>query len=247
MDQHDLHIMEIALEAIQPLAIDPPKELLDSMDACGQLEPIILNNSRRIDDHIIGEGEYQIDNGRRRVAAARALDWPSLYAIVVSNSEEDSAVTTLVTNNVRTRNFGHEAQAVETLIAKGYSVDKIAEMASMSVGMVQQLADMQKVLVPEIFTRVKNNTIKASAAKKLMHLPQEDQAAFASEERIRVKDVQASVNQHNKTLLNLDTVTVPTMGREADLADELESYVNKAAGDSRKALIDTVTWLREIA
>ncbi len=118
------------------------QQLADSIKANGLAQPITVRP--------IEGGLFQIVAGERRYRACRLLGWAEVPCIVRNLTAEEAAAIMLVENTSRQNlNPIDEARAYQARIdLYNWSVERIAEVAGVSVPLVQRRISLLK-LVPE--------------------------------------------------------------------------------------------------
>jgi len=183
----------VPLEAIQPSPRNPRRrlpditELAESIRAHGLLQPIVL---RPVD------GAFEVVAGHRRLAAARALGWPEIPALVREANEVEAYVLTLVENLQRTDlTAREESRALETLVReRGWSTRQVADAIKRSPAYVSKRLRVfeDAVLAPLVL----HNRLTISAAEELLTVAPDRRKALAqraAEERWDHARVRAAV------------------------------------------------------
>ena len=158
------------------------QELAASIRDKGLLQPITLRLILPWDEGgncpVCGEAgrcrctHYQIVAGERRFRAmTTVLKWPTVPALVRELTDEEASALMLLENTSRTDlNPIEEADAYQVRIDKfGWSVQRVAEMAGVSVPRVQKRLSLLK-LAPEVRTLVKHGQLPLGHAELLATL-----------------------------------------------------------------------------
>lgn len=171
---------------------DPVPELVNAIRSVGLLQPILV--AKRDD----GES-YWVHGGRRRIKAVRKLyreweahnpppnpedavkdpkqpppvnpwSWIDAYVIDDSNMSAEE-VLDIVMNSATRPNPLSELEAIQSLLAKGYSVEKISKELGLKRGTIEKRQKLMN-LSPMIFDAVGNGQVKVSVAERIVGLPQ---------------------------------------------------------------------------
>ncbi len=110
---------------------DGIRELAESLNKIGQLQPILLRKK---------EGRYEVEAGHRRFLAAKSLNWSTIDAIVLNDGEEEDTHLERAHENLIRENLNpvDEAKLVWTLVYHdGRGVESTAKMLCKSEGWVE--------------------------------------------------------------------------------------------------------------
>ncbi|MGI9147978.1 MAG: ParB/RepB/Spo0J family partition protein [Chloroflexota bacterium] len=135
------------------------EELASSLQQHGLLQPIVVR--------LVGD-EYQLVAGHRRLAAARALGWERVPAIIRRETEDDAYVLTLVENLQRVDlSPRDEASALEVLVReRGWTTREVAAAISRSQGFVsKRLRVFEDAMLAPL---VMGGRLSVSAAEELL-------------------------------------------------------------------------------
>ncbi|MDP2104629.1 MAG: ParB/RepB/Spo0J family partition protein, partial [Desulfobulbaceae bacterium] len=141
--------MSKKLESIPLSQINPPEkdqrdkiapegieELADSMKKLGLLQPILLRRKNDV---------YEIEAGHRRFLAGRQLNWPTIEAIVLAETEDASLHLERAHENLIREDLGplEEARLVNKLVYEDdRGVEKTAALLSKSRTWVENRLDI---------------------------------------------------------------------------------------------------------
>ena len=168
-------VLSIPVNDIKPNPHQPRKsfpweeleELAQSIYQNGLLQPVTVRE--------LGGGKYELVAGERRLRASKMAGLAEIPAIVVSVSDEKSAVYAVVENLQRQNlHFFEEAQAIEKLSA-GFGMDreKIAKKLGKSVSAVSNKLRLLK-LPEDIRTRIILSGLTERHARAILRLPTYD-------------------------------------------------------------------------
>ena len=168
-------VLSIPVNDIKPNPHQPRKsfpweeleELAQSIYQNGLLQPVTVRE--------LGGGKYELVAGERRLRASKMAGLAEIPAIVVSVSDEKSAVYAVVENLQRQNlHFFEEAQAIEKLSA-GFGMDreKIARKLGKSVSAVSNKLRLLK-LPEDIRTRIILGGLTERHARAILRLPTYD-------------------------------------------------------------------------
>ena len=168
-------VLSIPVNDIKPNPHQPRKsfpweeleELAQSIYQNGLLQPVTVRE--------LGGGKYELVAGERRLRASKMAGLAEIPAIVVSVSDEKSAVYAVVENLQRQNlHFFEEAQAIEKLSA-GFGMDreKIAKKLGKSVSAVSNKLRLLK-LPEDIRTRIILGGLTERHARAILRLPTYD-------------------------------------------------------------------------
>ncbi|NWJ46417.1 MAG: ParB/RepB/Spo0J family partition protein [Chloroflexi bacterium] len=158
-DKAILSIGSIALPKEDEIDAGHVKAILASFKLLGQLDPIIVNDRGT---------EFDLIDGRHRVAAAIAAGWETIDALVVVLDGKQSDLVLLTRNLVRQNNWFMEVAAMSRLL-KQYEKHELAAALSK---MPNELNGVTKLaLLPEpLVEQISNGKVSKSAASKLPRL-----------------------------------------------------------------------------
>ncbi len=151
----------------------PKKALVRSIQNQGFLSefPVIVTHQ--------DDGSYQLLDGRRRTAAAKAAGLDSVLATV----SDLGAALTILAHATRSENPVAELKAYQELQRQGLSVEEIARAGYATLQRVRKIAKLNQ-LVPEIAGRVETGEIAPTVAFDVTGLAPEVQRKLAQEETI---------------------------------------------------------------
>jgi len=126
-----IDLVKIVQSPHQVRAVPDDKELWELAESIGDnglLQPVKVRP--------MGEG-YELVYGHRRVAAMRLLGWDQCEAIIEEVTDQDSLVQSLV-ENLQRQNLDilDEAVSYRTLVERGYTLSKIAELVKKPQGRI---------------------------------------------------------------------------------------------------------------
>lgn len=146
-------------------------ELAQSIRAYGLLQPVLLRP--------IGDSRFELIAGHRRLAAARALGWTTIPAIVREAEADHAYLLTLVENLQRADlSAREEASALETLLReRNWSTRQVAHAIKRSPAYVsKRLRVFEDVILAPL---VLSNGLTVSAAEELLPLKRERKRELA--------------------------------------------------------------------
>lgn len=153
----------IGMHLIEETPYTAPAALRASMESHGLLQPVILNAPER-------GARYEIVDGRRRVAAARALGWQHIGAIVYTVDSLVAHTMTVTANTIRSANPLTDLEAIMALHERGYTESDIATATGLRVGTIRKRLKLTR-LPDEIMQGVKNGKIALGVAERVASLP----------------------------------------------------------------------------
>ena len=158
---------------------DPPPAWAGSIAAVGMAMPILLRQRAR-DER--GTGDYEICDGRRRLAScwalteklkpfeAAALGVNPVRCIVYPADYTHGEVLTLIANTARSESVWSEANAVEQLLEKGYSLDQVSK--ELLIPRSRLLKRMRLLALPQpLFEGLRDGKLKPGVAELVATLP----------------------------------------------------------------------------
>lgn len=248
-------LMDVPLDRIEPHGVEVRHDLKSSIAAMGQRVPAKLRERRP--KRATDPTWFEIVDGKHRVAAIEAIggDDPTVLAVVEpigkgTADKHDRAMETLATNNVRDRNLGAEAEAVDTLLSSNkFTVEEISKRSGVNLRTVKELAAMKNGLVPEAFEMVKSGTVARSAAKTMLRLTPERQteliAGADDDKPVRVADATDAVrNQRGDMLDELDKVRPKPAQAHTQLGHAVQMVAGMYTDKDRDTLINAAAILR---
>jgi len=220
--------MDIPLEKIVCEEVQPPKELLVAMREQGQLVPIIVERN--------GEA-FRVIEGRRRVAALRALGATTVRAEVREVSKEEREALLLTANLARSPNPLMEAKAIRELLSAGWTEKELRERLGLSHWKIRERLQLLK-LDTSLQEKVRSGDMTLSAAKVAAKFPQEVQRKLALKEWVTVRDVAEERRRMQMELLDLASIELPPPDDRATLARELRRAAEAFEGRKRQVLLE---------
>lgn len=153
------------------------RDFVENVRLHGVIEPIVV---RPLDG-----GRFNIIAGKRRSQAARALELPTIPAVVVKDATSNDFTIALSENNARSHNIIEEHRMVKQLIederAKGdtgandrRAIAKIAKATGMTSQQVKAARDVGR-LVPELMTAAEDGALSSWSALQASRMPVEAQ------------------------------------------------------------------------
>ncbi|MBB0245518.1 ParB/RepB/Spo0J family partition protein [Streptomyces alkaliphilus] len=192
--------VELRLLAHNPF--NPRSELTDieetasSLRAKGQIQPVtVVRREAFLRAHPgregeIGEPEYVVVDGNRRLAAARAAE---LAELRIDVNDELAASSTDILESALIANIHRvdvppleQAQAIRELAGVHGSQAKVAQRLGKTAAWVSQRLALLE-LTPELQEKVESGELKVEPARRIGRLPKEEQAAEAEKALNSVK------------------------------------------------------------
>jgi ParB-like chromosome segregation protein Spo0J len=237
----EMEEQRIALYLVEESPVKASAALRESMEKRGQLQPVILNAPGP------SGGEYRIVDGRRRVAAARALGLTHIRAYMYDVNMIVESSLAVTANAVRGANPLSDLGAILHLAGAGYSEGDIARATGLAIGTIRKRRKLSR-LHPDLLAGVKDGKIAVGVAERAAALPpvrQGDLAeTFEEAGRITGEDVDAvgrvgreqAVAGIDAALFDMPDVPMQTPRERlrASLRDVLRAY-----GES----IETADWM----
>lgn len=231
----------IALRLIDDDRTPAPGALRESMKRRGQLQPVILND--------VGEDHaYQIVDGRRRIAAARALGWQHVTATVFRVDSLVESALAMTTNAVRSANPVSDLAAIEKLAREGYTEHDIAQATGLKVGTIRKRMKLLR-LDPAIFDSVKAGKTAISTAERAASLPKERQAELAAcvKEHGRITGDDVAFVSRVGALAAVSSLSGDLFGETTPDPIDHVARLSAALSDVQRAYrgsVDRETWMR---
>lgn len=240
------------VKLIAPEQIDAPNcdlrpELLNSMRAVGQKVSVKLRE--RAPKREGAMPTYEIVDGRHRVRACIELGFhvqAEVQPIGKSQkSKHDRAIETLVSNGVRERNLGQEAEAVATLCGTRFTAEDIAKRTGVKLRTVKELIALKKGLIPEVFAKIVSCEIGRTAAKKMLKLEPERQKDLISGGGVQLADANSAVrDQRNDMLEKLEKTRAVARQSHGHLGQAVQMVASQYSDKQRKVLENAAAILR---
>lgn len=226
--------LTISLKDIEDVSIVPPKGLVRSMKSQGQIHPIVL----RFRDAPFSP--HSIVDGRRRVAAARRLEWESIQARGVSFSREDTVVS-LLSNLQRSPNPIEEGDLLAQLLTQEqWTVKLIVQELGIPKARIRQRLDLHNRLHPGLKMKVLYGKMSLGAAQLALKLDESAQTRLACQKgRVTQAQVQAAFREKQMALLDLDSIEIPPV--ESDLqvmVCKLTEIAMRLSGAKKEVLLE---------
>jgi ParB family transcriptional regulator, chromosome partitioning protein len=170
-----------------------------------QLQPVVVVGKadylRLWPEHetLIGEADYVLVNGERRVRAASQVSLPGVDAIVRPHLADSKTafLDALFTENLDRKNFNaiEEAHAVEAMVAECGTAQAAAQAFRRTEGWISQRRALLR-LTPELQDKVGSGELPVRIARSIASLPPANQAeawrqAREAEQAVRVERRQA--------------------------------------------------------
>ena len=169
------NVYYISTEIIVPNLYQPRKffneeaieELAQSIKAYGIIQPLTVR--------MMGEGNYELVAGERRLRAAKKAGLLEVPVIVMDLPESDSAAIALLENLQREDlNYIEEAEAYANLIKDhGYTQEQLAEVIGKKQSTIANKMRLLK-LSKEIREKLLENNLTERHARALLTLPTEE-------------------------------------------------------------------------
>lgn len=178
------------------------EELIASMDADGQEIPIHVMST--------GTGTYIVKHGHRRLAAAKALNWETIDAVLdaTPDTEEELIIARYNENEIRKKlGYLEKAQVFARLKDLGWTQRQIAQKFGASDADVS-LALATLRAHPDLQKAIESGDLSPSAAEPLLSQSMETQEKLvaAALQAKTVRKVSALVKAHNtkKEITNME-------------------------------------------
>jgi len=226
------------------------KGFLDSVKTQGILVPVALEKT---------DTGYRLIDGRRRLAAARAVELETVPARIMTPENMEGDLLGVLLNIHRSPNLAFEVEALKRLISSGYTQEEIAAALLTTRTRLKKHFRLL-ALCEEGLRALEEGRLKASAALALSRLPRKEQREILAEHedgKITLKDVEASwrnfrLDEASLELPELETETESEseisggLRSDSELARDFEILVSKMTS-SRPApleVLDAVEVLR---
>ncbi len=202
---------------------DSISELADSIRKYGVIQPITVRKLR-------GD-QYELIAGERRLRACTMAGMLKIPAIVVSLSDNDSAVVALVENIQRENlSFMEEAEAYRNLLCNhGFTQEELAKHLGKTQSSVANKVRLLKLpaVVREI---IKDNALTERHARALLRLDSEDKQIKALE---RITDENLNVQQTDELV---DEMINAKIKKKSDI----KSFADKRCLKDVRIFVNTV-------
>lgn len=167
--------------------LNPSAALRQSMATAGQLVPVIVTRAAET---------YRILDGRRRVAAARALGWETIQATVYHGTDAlQERTVAAAANAVRSANPLTDLAAILALSEAGYTEREIARATGLSVGTIRKRRKLNQ-LPTVLLGGVLEGRVAVGTAERAASLPAHQREAlgetYAETGRLTGDDVTAA-------------------------------------------------------
>lgn len=174
------------------------RELADSIQHCGILQPIIVKKTT--------DDKYQIIAGERRWRAAKLANLLKIPVLIKDETEENSSIITLVENVQREDlNAIELAEGLQQLYeTHDLSHEKIGQMIGKNRATVTNFLRLL-ILPEEIRNLLRNKKLELGHARSLLTLPIEQQLVLAQ----KIVDQDLSVRETEKLVQNIKKPTSP--------------------------------------
>lgn len=159
----------VPLRKIERVYARSSAELRASLNARGQLQPVILND--------IGHAEYAVVDGRRRIHAARLLQWDDITAFVIEVDSLVESSLAITANAVRSDNPLSDFEAIIQLSEEGYTEQQIAEATGLRIGTIRKRLKLLD-LPQELYAGVLDGGIAVGIAERIASRPDSVQEAL---------------------------------------------------------------------
>lgn len=145
--------------------------MADSMTINGQVEPITVHSKN-------GNGQYIVDDGHRRLAAAKLIGLDALDVVVKDAPEDRAAFQFVVNEHRKGLSYSERAEAIRTMINTGKTQAEVARITGLSETEVSLALSALKAC-PKILDAVNTGVLAPSAIEPLLSLSNDDQEALA--------------------------------------------------------------------
>ncbi len=137
------------------------EELKDSMSKYGLLNPITVKD--------LGDGTYKLIAGLRRVIAAKELGWETIPAHVIDSQDDDVDDIVTLEENIKREDVTpvQEGKWFKRLMARGMTMQEIAERIGKSLSYVQQRVELVEA-ERDLQEAVEQGRISFSVAREIL-------------------------------------------------------------------------------
>lgn len=173
---------------------DPHKlmELKQSMYTFGLLQPIVVKK----------EGEnYKLIAGLRRTIAAKELGWETIPAYVIEGTDEIEDDLMTLEENIKREEISpvQEGRWYKRLMAKGITMEEIANMIGKSVSYIQQRVELTEA-EKDLQDAVERGDISFSVAREIMGIKNIEHREYIKDLAIRTGANVQQVREWKKSL-----------------------------------------------
>ncbi len=165
-------------------------EMERSVKKWGVIEPPVLSE-KFMDSHGVFV-QYSVEDGLRRIEAARRAGLEDLICMVYPAGVVPPGELTALLNSVRSENPVRELQAIRDLEAAGKDDKEIARLTGMPVARIRKRKRLNR-LIPEAETLMTSGMMRVSVAEGLADLPVPLQREVVSKARVDEKPVTATM------------------------------------------------------
>ena len=160
----------------------PEGALLESLKELGMLQPVLLAPAG-------SGGKYAVRDGRRRVRAARELQWDSVPAMIVEGDSTGSIAHRLVVgaNALRSENPLSDYEHLSAMFKRGLNETDIAMKTGLAVPTIRKRMELAN-LREELLLATRDGQMAIGVAERAAKLTKAQQAALVQvlEERERI-------------------------------------------------------------
>lgn len=139
----------------------PSKEFIESIKH-RLLQPIVVKRTAN---------GLEIAAGRRRIRAARKLNWESIPAFVIDEDGDPTPLISLIENHQRSENPISDLHALQALFNGGMDEDQIVAVTGIPKVTIRRIMRIS-ALIPELYAAALAGRIKTNIAVHAARLPE---------------------------------------------------------------------------
>ncbi|MFI8966971.1 ParB/RepB/Spo0J family partition protein [Streptomyces sp. NPDC053493] len=223
------------------------RELKESMKSVGQLQPAVAMSREAFlrvkpqHGDRVGEAEWVVILGNRRLHAARQLGWTKFEIRVrdrLGDQDDDKVDEAVVIENIHRKNIPpyKEAEFLQRMVERHGSQEKVAERIGKSQMYVSNRLALLN-LAPELRDVVDTKQIKVKTAEKIARIQDpEQQKAIAAEELRKAKEPKAP-RKRETTVSTAPAVQNPVLNSGSESAPASGGAVVTSVPDQSKPTV----------
>lgn len=236
----DVEPVEVPMSELPPDALllspEVSTDLVESLKEWGLMQPIVVGP---VDEH----GDRPVFAGKRRIKAARELEWETIpaYEVTQPDHQGDPLVLMEQLNSTARPNPMQQLEAIEHLEGEGYSEKDIAKALKLKLGTVRARLKL-KELHPTLKEAVRRNKFSIGNAYKVAKMSKATQERLAARYMADGKLPWSVIDEERRK-----KVDAAGEGLGLDFADTpgAEAFVGPGAGFEAPAYLSLETEERE--
>lgn len=190
----------VPIELINDVPAPTSKLRQTSLIELGQVEPVRLSPT--------DDGHFDIVDGRRRVANAKAVDLETVVALVERLTDDRATLYSLVQMS-RDPNPMMEAKGIAKLLTNR-TQEQVAKLLGITQALVSQRAGLLD-LIPELQHRLEVGTMTLTAARSAKKLDEAAQERLSQLDKITVKAAKDMLRSYQAEMIDLSSIDIPSL------------------------------------